>query len=126
LRLVANLLDNAIHHNVPGGWVEVTTRIQGGEAHRSISNSGPPIPADQIERLFEPFQRIAAERTGSPDGHHGLGLSIVRAIASAHDATITARPGREGGLAVEVAFPGGAADGRAIQPYPGLKPQLVR
>ncbi|MBV9807919.1 MAG: sensor histidine kinase, partial [Solirubrobacterales bacterium] len=55
-------------------------------------------------RLFEPFQRLGPERVAD-DGHYGLGLSIARAIATAHDATITARPQPEGGLMVTVSFP---------------------
>jgi transposase len=70
----------------------------------SIANSGPVIPPAQADRLFEPFQRLG-DRTGHNDGHHGLGLSIVRAIATAHDATLTALLRPDGGLAVEVSFP---------------------
>lgn len=107
-RLVANLVDNAVQYNVPGGRVEIATGTAGGRAFLSVANTGPVIPADQVGRLFEPFQRLDTERTSRDGGHHGLGLSIVRAVAVAHDAMITARPGPEGGLAVEVLFPGRA------------------
>jgi len=70
-----------------------------------VTNDGPPIPAAELERLFEPFQRLGGDRTAADDGHHGLGLSIVRAIASAHDATFRAEAQPEGGLAVELRFP---------------------
>ncbi|HEU5161477.1 MAG TPA: HAMP domain-containing sensor histidine kinase [Streptosporangiaceae bacterium] len=103
-RLVANLVDNAVHHNVIGGHVEVATEIRAGRAFLSVINTGPVIPPRQVDRLFEPFQRLG-ERTARGDGHHGLGLSIVRAIATAHGADITAHARPGGGLSVEVRLP---------------------
>ncbi|WP_181772501.1 sensor histidine kinase [Amycolatopsis pittospori] len=103
-RLVANLVDNAVGYNVPGGRVEVSVETQGAYAVVSVSNTGKTIPAEQVERLFEPFQRL--DRTAGPEGRHGLGLSIVRAIATAHDAAILAAARPDGGLSVRVAFPG--------------------
>jgi signal transduction histidine kinase len=102
-RLAANLVDNAVRHNVPGGWVEVATKIRSGRSVLSVSNTGPLIPLDQVERLFQPFGRLEATRLGR-DGL-GLGLSIVTAIAAAHDADLRARPLPGGGLEVEVYFP---------------------
>jgi signal transduction histidine kinase len=86
--LVANLVDNAIRYNVTGGRVAVST----------VSVAG------QVERLLQPFQRLAGVRTPNGDGY-GLGLSIVRAIAAAHGATLTTRAQPEGGLDIEVTFP---------------------
>jgi signal transduction histidine kinase len=103
-RLVANLLDNAVRYNLPGGRVEVATATDAERAVLSMANTGPVVPPAQVDRLFEPFQRLG-DRTFQSDGHHGLGLSIVRAIAAAHDATLTASARPEGGLAVEVSFP---------------------
>jgi signal transduction histidine kinase len=72
----------------------------------TITNSGPVIPADELDRLLQPFQRLQSERTGEPDGVRlGLGLSIVQAIAAAHLADLTAMARPEGGLQVEVGFP---------------------
>ena len=101
--LVANLVDNAVRHNVADGRVEVATRTDGGRAVITVRNTGKPVSAGEVDRLFQPFQRLGSERTGH-DGGHGLGLAIVRAIADAHgaDLTATARPG--GGLDVEVRF----------------------
>ncbi len=101
-RLVVNLLDNAIAYNVPGGWVEITTRVRDGRAVLRVANTGTEIPAERVEALFEPFQRL--DRTAGRAGHHGLGLSIVRAIATAHDATVTASPRPGGGLRIEATF----------------------
>jgi signal transduction histidine kinase len=102
-RMVANLIDNAIRHNVAGGGIDVTATTIAGAAVLSVANDGLVIPAEQLERLRAPFERLGAARTGPADGH-GLGLSIVYAIVAAHEAqlTIGARP--EGGLAVEVHF----------------------
>jgi K+-sensing histidine kinase KdpD len=70
----------------------------------AVTNTGAVIPPTEINRLFQPFQRLDRHRTHHKDGH-GLGLSIVRAIAGAHRVTITAHPEPEGGLRVEVTFP---------------------
>ena len=103
-RLIANLIDNAVEHNVPHGRIEVRTAANGdGTAVLSISSTGPPIPPDQVERLFEPFQRLDRTRANQ-NGHHGLGLSIVRAIASAHNAQLKAQARPGGGLTVTVDF----------------------
>jgi signal transduction histidine kinase len=104
-RLIANLIDNAIDHNVPGGRLEVQTSANGtGAAVLTVASTGPPIPPEQVERLFEPFQRLDRARPRD-DRHHGLGLSIVRAIATAHGADLSAQPLASGGLKVVVAFP---------------------
>ncbi len=101
-RLVANLCDNAIHYNVPGGVIDVSTRLDTGQAVLVIANTGPVVPPGEVQRLFEPFQRL---HRVSDDAHHGLGLSIVRAIVAAHSAELNAYSRPQGGLAVEIAFP---------------------
>jgi signal transduction histidine kinase len=103
-RLIANLVDNAIRHNVDGGFVGVSTVTRDGRAVLGVANSGPTVPEPEIARLFQPFQRMAPERTGHGEGT-GLGLSIVQAIAEAHAAPVAARPRSEGGLDVAVTFP---------------------
>jgi signal transduction histidine kinase len=105
--LVANLLDNAIRHNVAGGAVEISTAAAPGGARLSVSNTGEVIASVDVERLFQPFQRLGAQRVGPADGH-GLGLAIVQAIATAHGATLVARAGPRGGLDVDVTFRGSA------------------
>jgi signal transduction histidine kinase len=103
-RLVANLLDNALRYNIAHGRIDVMTTARAGRAVLSVANSGPPIPPNEVERLFRPFQRLGADRTDHGDGI-GLGLSIVHAIAAAHQATLTARAQPGGGLDIEVGFP---------------------
>jgi signal transduction histidine kinase len=110
-RLIANLIDNAVDYNIAGGRIAIRTGSHAGYAELAVANTGPVIPSTETERLFEPFQRLTPGRTHT-DGHHGLGLSIVRAIATAHDATIAASAEAEGGLAVTVRFrAAGASNG---------------
>jgi signal transduction histidine kinase len=103
-RLVTNLLDNALRHNIPGGAVEVTTGTRAGRAFLAVANTGPVVPPDEVGRLLQPFQRLGDDSTRHGDGL-GLGLSIVQAIATAHDAILSARARPGGGLEVEVTFP---------------------
>lgn len=114
-RLIANLLDNAICHNTPGGRVEITTGTRDRDAFVSISNTGPAIPPDQVQRLFEPFQRLGTARTHHQNGH-GLGLAIVKAIADAHGADLSVQTPAEGGLTVVVSFPAAAQRGMSTLP----------
>ena len=106
-RLVANLVENAVRHNQPGGWVEVDTGHAGPVSVVRVANGGPLIPPDQVTTLFEPFHRLEADRTGSDRGA-GLGLSIVRSVASAHGGTVTAKALPGGGLEVRVELPADA------------------
>ena len=103
-QLAANLIDNAVRHNIAGGDVQVGTATSDAGAVLSVTNSGQVIPAAEVDRLFQPFQRLGS-RPARRDGGHGLGLSIVKAIATAHAATITARPRPGGGLTIDVTFP---------------------
>jgi signal transduction histidine kinase len=103
-RLAANLFSNAIRHNVTGGRVEIATRVEGGHAVLSVANTGVLIPADELPRLFQPFQRLSSQPRGCAHGV-GLGLAIVRAIADAHDAIVAAHPRAGGGLKIDISFP---------------------
>jgi signal transduction histidine kinase len=102
--LVANLVDNAIRHNLPGGQAEISTSVTAAGAVLTISNTGALIPPDAVAGLFQPFRQLGTERIRHGDGH-GLGLAIVRAIADAHGAALTARARPRGGLDIEVIFP---------------------
>jgi signal transduction histidine kinase len=112
-RVVGNLLENAVRHNVAGGWLEVCTGpVGGGEAGEGgaegaelrVASSGPEVPPDRVDELFEPFRRGPVERTGAARGA-GLGLSIVRAVVLAHGGAVSARPVVGGGLSVTVRLP---------------------
>ena len=102
-RLVSNLIDNAVKHNVTGGWVLASTRTDAGTAELTVANGGEHIPADQVTGLFEPFRRLRG-RTGNGPGT-GLGLSIVASVAYAHGGQAQARAGPDGGLDVQVTLP---------------------
>jgi signal transduction histidine kinase len=78
------------------------------------------IPPDDVDRLFQPFQRTGIERAGHSGGH-GLGLAIVRAIASVHDATLTAKARPEGGLDIQLSFPLSPAKAPAVEHEPSAK-----
>ncbi len=101
--MIANLVENAVRHNNPGGWIRVRTMQQGDSAVFEIANTGSSVPAEQIPTLFEPFAR-AKQRLNSSDGV-GLGLSIATAIGRAHSAKIDARPRPGGGLEMSVTLP---------------------
>jgi signal transduction histidine kinase len=100
--LIGNLLDNAIRYNLDGGQVDVETRSRGTRAVLAISNTGPVVPEDAVDRILRPFQRLAAPRMQS--GSSGLGLAIVRAIADSHGADLRVVPNPGGGLTVTVGF----------------------
>ncbi|WP_067469092.1 sensor histidine kinase [Actinomadura macra] len=104
-RLVQNLVENAIRHNRDGGELTVRTRDLGGWAEIVVSNTGPVVPAYEVETIFEPFRRLGNDRVRSDRGS-GLGLSIVRATATAHGGAVTAAPRPGGGLDVTVRLPG--------------------
>lgn len=102
--LVANLVSNAIRHNVADGRVEIATRAEPGRAVLFVANTGPTVPAGELDRLFQPFQRLSSSPRSLGDGL-GLGLAIVQAIADAHSAIVVARVRAGGGLEIEVSFP---------------------
>jgi signal transduction histidine kinase len=106
-RLVQNLVENAIRHNHAKGEVWVTTRRRADRVELVVANSGLQVPSYEIETIFEPFRRLHGDRLRSDRGS-GLGLSIVRVIAEAHDGTVTATPRDEGGLTISVELPVGS------------------
>jgi signal transduction histidine kinase len=121
-QLAANLIDNAVRHNIPGGDIQITTKTSHAGPVLSVTSSGQVIPAADVDRLFQPFQRLGPRRARNDNGH-GLGLSIVRAVAAAHGATIGARALPGGGLAVDVTFSPPPSDPRAA---PGIQPGTRR
>jgi signal transduction histidine kinase len=138
-RMIDNVIDNAIRHNEPGGWVSVESegadaapgrvrRILRRHAHAHthatapgparvvVENSGGRLRQDEMADLAQPFRRLGAERTSSEDGH-GLGLSIVAAVVAAHGGTLELHARPEGGLRVRIELPGGAAPPAGIDGY---------
>jgi signal transduction histidine kinase len=101
-RLVANLVENAVRHNQPDGWVSAWTGQRDGLPTVEVLNAGPVVQQAQVDELVKPFYR--GQENGNGHGL-GLGLSIVQAIAEAHGAAMRTEPRPEGGLRVTVAFP---------------------
>nr|WP_262401651.1 ATP-binding protein [Actinomadura sp. CNU-125] len=104
--LVSNLVENAIKHNADGGELWIRTGLLDGYATVQVENTGPVVPAYEVERLFEPFRRLNADRVESSKGA-GLGLSIVRSVVLAHRGAVYAAPRPGGGLIVTVRLPPG-------------------
>jgi signal transduction histidine kinase len=106
-RLVQNLVENGIRHNLPGGgFVRAISRARpDGQVEVEVASTGTVIPPYDIPSLFEPFRRLGAERLVTAKGA-GLGLSIVRSVARAHGGEATARPRDGGGLIATVVLPG--------------------
>ncbi|GAA2415554.1 HAMP domain-containing sensor histidine kinase [Actinomadura vinacea] len=111
-RCAVNLLENALKYNVAGGRVWVRTGRRDGMAFLHVANTGKPVPSYEVDKIFEPFRRLRADRVGSAAGA-GLGLSIVRAVVEAHGGTIETVPRPDGGLAITVRLPA-AADVTAV------------
>jgi signal transduction histidine kinase len=105
-RLIENLVENALRYNRPGGWVVVDVSIgtDAGQARLTVRNSGDEIRGDDVQSLFEPFRRLGPDRIHSDRGF-GLGLAIVRAVATAHGGAVSATSPPEGGLEVVVELP---------------------
>jgi signal transduction histidine kinase len=115
-RMTENVIDNAVRHNEPGGWIRVVTGTGGPHAVLVVETGGRVLDQGEVSELAQPFCRLGTDRTGPGTG---LGLSIVAAIAEAHGGTLDLRARPEGGLRVEVSLPlaaGGASGAAAGEP----------
>jgi signal transduction histidine kinase len=97
-RMVWNLVDNAVRHNEPGGWIRISTGRCPGGAVLCIANGGAVVPPDVVPTLSEPFRRISKQ----PDGGVGLGLSIAQSVSIAHGAQLDISRQPEGGLDISL------------------------
>ena len=112
--MLVNLIGNAVLHNLDGGRIRISTAVLNGLPVVTVGNAGPVIPPSEVDRLFQPFQRMGSERLHT--GGHGLGLAIVSAIAAVHGAALTANARPEGGLDVKVIFPDSQSGPHAAPP----------
>ena len=103
-RMIDNVIDNSVRHNQPNGFVNIACETIGTTAKLVIESDGPVLDQESVARLAEPFRRLGADRTGS-EKSHGLGLSIVAAVAAAHDGALELRPRTQGGLRVQITVP---------------------
>ncbi|MFJ4126388.1 sensor histidine kinase [[Kitasatospora] papulosa] len=125
-RAVDNVVDNAIAHNDPKGWISVAVRAEGdevGAVSLVVESSGPVIDQRRVADLAQPFRRLGADRTGTGQGS-GLGLSIVAAITQAHHGTLDLRARSDGGLRVTIILP--RTDGRATAKAPDTETGVAR
>jgi hypothetical protein len=110
-RMIANLIDNGIRHNEPGGWLRVSTRSRDRRVQVTVANGGPQIAAADAATLTQPFRRLDRGAGG-----FGLGLSIVRSVVEAHGGTLEVTAPDEGGLVVHIDLPAVAAPAAGIVP----------
>jgi signal transduction histidine kinase len=107
-RMIENVIDNAIRHNNPGGWVRVRTPVEGSLARVVVENGGATLTQGDVDQLGHPFHRLGTERTRAGNGT-GLGLSIVKSIAEAHGGSLSLQARPDGGLRVTITLPRAAA-----------------
>ncbi|MFE4857838.1 sensor histidine kinase [Streptomyces sp. NPDC056670] len=106
LRMVTNLVQNAIVHNLPAdGTVTVRTEARGDMSVLRVENTGRPLPSELLPTLTEPFQRGAERVRTDEHAGVGLGLAIVHSIVRAHEGTLDLAAGPSGGLVVTVRLP---------------------
>jgi len=113
-QMTANLIDNAVRHNQPGGWIRTQVTRDGPAVRLLVENGGPLLDPGSVATLTQPFRRLGTDRTGTVAGT-GLGLSIADAIATAHGGTLRlhARPG--GGMQAVIDLPAAARTSPAAQ-----------
>jgi signal transduction histidine kinase len=103
-RMVQNVIDNAIAHNTPGGWLRIQTATHDHVVKLVVENSGPELSQADIVQLTQPFRRAGADRTETANGS-GLGLSIVSSIVQAHAGELALRSRDQGGLSLQIKLP---------------------
>ena len=104
-QLLSNLLENSLRYTRAPGEVKVHWRVLGDVLQLTVEDSAPAVTASQLDQLFDPLFRVDSARTRTGQHGSGLGLSIVRAIAQAHNGTVAASASRLGGLAIQVSLP---------------------
>jgi signal transduction histidine kinase len=105
-RLIENLVENAVRHTPPGGSIDLKLApLEGERARVTVDSSGPSLDPEAVAQLAQPFKRLVQDRTGSQNGH-GLGLSIVAAIAAAHGGSLELHARSQGGLRAQITLPG--------------------
>ncbi|HEY5428808.1 MAG TPA: sensor histidine kinase [Solirubrobacteraceae bacterium] len=103
-RMVENVIENSVHHNQPHGFINISCENIDEAGRLVVESGGPVLDQDAVAQLAQPFRRLGVERTGSQNGH-GLGLSIVAAVADAHGGTLELHARPQGGLRVQITLP---------------------
>jgi hypothetical protein len=103
-RMIENVIENAVHHNTAHGLIDVVLELDREQARLIVETDGPLLDERRVAELAQPFRRLGQERTHSQTGH-GLGLSIVAAVAAAHGGTLLLGARPQGGLRVQITLP---------------------
>ena len=103
-QMTGNLIDNAVRHNYPGGWIRAQITRTGPTVRLVVENGGPVLDPGKVTTLAQPFRRLGTDRTGSATGT-GLGLSITEAITAAHGGVLHLHARPEGGLRAVIDLP---------------------
>jgi hypothetical protein len=104
-RMLENVIENAVRHNQQAGSIEIALELKdGGRARLRVDSGGPVLDQFAVDQLAQPFVRLGRDRI-SPNSGHGLGLSIVAAIATAHNGRLELQARTEGGLRVQITLP---------------------
>jgi signal transduction histidine kinase len=103
-QMTGNVIDNAVRHNCPGGWVRAQVTSDGLAVRLLVENGGAVLDPGMVTTLAQPFRRLGSDRTGSSGGT-GLGLSIADAIATAHGGELHLHARAEGGLRTVIDLP---------------------
>ncbi len=98
-RAIENVVRNALHHSPPGGTVRVVAEADATRLRLSIADQGPGVPAEALDKIFQPFYRGGGKTSG---GGYGLGLAIAERVIAAANGQIRAKNATTGGLVVEV------------------------
>jgi len=101
-QVLSNLIENAARHTRPGSAIVISAQVAGAEAVVEVSDDGPGIPSDALDRVFEPFFR--GPSGGTPRGT-GLGLAVARGLVEAHGGRISVRNRAEGGAVFRFTLP---------------------
>ena len=105
-QVLANLLDNALRHTPPGGHATLSVALGSGDIRIRVTDDGAGIPPDQLNAVFDRFYRVDPARAATDGGGSGLGLTIARAIVTAHGGTLTAAsPGPGRGATFTITLP---------------------
>jgi len=109
-RALGNLLRNAVRYAGAAGPIRLAATVSHGKVLISVEDSGPGVPEDALERIFDPFYRVEASRSRESGGV-GLGLAIVRTCVEACGGSVRALNRKPNGLRVEIALSVGTAGG---------------
>ncbi len=108
---IENVVRNAVSYTAPGTAVALALAREGDHERIRVSDRGPGVPAAELEKIFEPFHRVAESRARDSGGD-GIGLAITARVMAAHRGSAVAENEAGGGLAVSLSLPRAAPSAR--------------